>query len=388
MPKWKKAVLLCLCFALILPTFSFTARAEGNTTVSMPTVSAEGAVLLEGDSGARVYAKNADTRMPMASTTKIMTALVALESASPDTVISAPACAVGTEGSSIYLIEGEALTLEQLLYALMLESANDAAVAIAVGIAGSVEAFAELMNRKAEALGLTDTHFTNPHGLDDADHYTTPYELAVIARCAMQNELLRTIASTRKTTIPHAGTDSVRLLVNHNKMLRLYDGCIGLKTGFTKQSGRCLVSAAERDGVVMIAVTLRAPNDWDDHKHLLDYGFARYTSVTLCETEAHRYALPIVGGKDTYVTLVNSEPLCVTLPVDHAPITQRIEARRFEFAAISAGEELGRVIYECDLDGDGNVEQIATVALRAAYAVERTEVKKSIWRRILEFFGF
>ena len=388
MPKWKKIARFFLCLTLVLSLIVLPVQAENpSTTISMPTVSADGAVLLEADSGTLVYAKNANQRMPMASTTKIMTAWVALESASPDTVIAAPACAIGTEGSSIYLVEGEELTLEQLVYALMLESANDAAVAIAVGIAGSVEAFAQKMNDKAREIGLTDTQFANPHGLDDEAHYTTPYELAVITRHALANEQLCKIVSTRKITIPHAGTDGVRLLVNHNKLLRLYDGCIGVKTGYTKQSGRCLVSAAERNGVTMIAVTLSAPNDWSDHESLLNYGFSRYQSVTLCASEEIRHPLPVVGGVDSYVTLINPETLCVALPIGASDFTYTIETRRFEFASIQAGDVLGRVVYFCDLDGDGCRERIGETPLVSAHPVLQTTPPKGLWQRIRSFFA-
>ncbi len=388
MPKCKKLLTLILTVCLLGSGISLPATAlEAHAPVAMPSVSAESAVLLEGESLSRVYQKNADVRLPMASTTKIMTALVALELASPDTVIPIPSCAIGTEGSSVYLVEGECLTLEQLLYAVLLESANDAAVAVAVGVAGSVEAFADRMNARAEAMGLSDTHFVNPHGLDGEEHYTTAYELARIAQVALQNEHFRTIVSTRKTTIPHAGTDGVRLLINHNKMLRLYEDCIGVKTGFTKHSGRCLVSAAERDGVMLIAVTLNAPNDWNDHTTMLDYGFSRYTSVTLCEAEAHKHALAVVGGVDQFVTLVNPAPLTRSLPIDHGEITCRIETRRFEFAAIAAGEQLGTARYFCDTDGDGYSELIGEVPLVSAYAVARANRKKTLWQRICAWFG-
>ena len=275
----KSLVAFLLVFSLSLLTFCpLRVNAEEPAT---PSVSAESAVLIEAQSGNVIYSKNTDQRLPMASTTKIITALTALSQAHPDTVITANADAVGVEGSSIYLVEGEALTLEQLLYALLLESANDAAVAIAIGVSGSVEAFAEQMNLLADVLGLQDTHFVNPHGLDHEDHYTTASELAKLTRYALQNELIREIVGTRKTTIPHPGEVGTRLLVNHNKLLRLYEDCIGVKTGFTKRSGRCLVSAAERDGVTLIAVTLNAPNDWNDHTAMLDYGFAKYESVLL-----------------------------------------------------------------------------------------------------------
>ena len=376
--KWKKTVLFLLCVCLVWGSLPLTANAE-NAILTPPTLSAKSAVLIEAQNGCVVYGRNEGLRLPMASTTKIMTALVALELATPNTQISVDALAVGVEGSSIYLTEGETLTLEQLLYALLLESANDAAVAIAIGLSGSVEAFASSMNEKASALGLTATHFENPHGLDGEEHYTTAYELAVIAQALLENELLRTIVSTRKTTIPHAGTDGMRLLVNHNKLLRLYDGCIGVKTGFTKKSGRCLVSAAERDGVTLIAVTLDAPDDWNDHSALFDYGFTRFESVTLCKESELLYTMPLTGGIEEAVTLCNSEALRLTLPVGHGKITHTVEADRFAYAPISAGEILGKAVFYCDTDGDGIKERLGEVVLVSCNAVERYAPKKGFW---------
>lgn len=391
MPKLRRFVLLILCITLIAPLVAIPVYAEpdfSGSVISMPSISAKAAVLIEGESGTRIYDKQADEVLPMASTTKIMTALVALEQASPETEIQVPAIAVGTEGSSVYLVEGETLTLEQLLYALLLESANDAAVTIAVGIAGSVDAFADLMNQKATSLGLVHTHFSNPHGLDDEQHYTTAYELARITQCALENELFRTIVSTRKTTIPHAGIDGVRLLVNHNKMLRLYDACIGVKTGFTKQSGRCLVSAAERDGVLLIAVTLHAPNDWDDHQKLLDYGFSKYESRTLCTAEEFQVSLPIVGGTDSYVMLSNRDTVQCVLPRSCPAIESTIMTRRFEYASVSEGDVLGKVVFQCDTNGDGTMESIGEAELVACYTVEQSSTKKSFWQWLCSLFGF
>lgn len=313
-----------------------------------PSVSAQSAVLTEAESGEVLFAKSADDRLPMASTTKIMTALVALEHAAPETIVTVPREAVGTEGSSVYLFEGEQLTLEQLLYALLLASANDAAVAIAYGVAGGVEPFAALMNEKAAALGLTNTHFVNPNGLDDPDHYTTARELAVIARAALGNDLIRKMVSTRKTAIPHNGEEGRRLLLNHNKLLRQYEGAIGMKTGFTKRSGRCLVSAAERNGVTLIAVTLNAPNDWNDHKTMLDQGFAALVSVPLCAADGISLQVPAVGGTEPEVTVANAEPKRLILPSGHGEITASVELPRFLYAPVAAGDAVGRVVWRLD----------------------------------------
>ena len=381
MMKIQKALCFILTSFLVFGACILPAKAE-ESPQSPPSLSAQSALLMEAESGAVVYEKNAHVRLPMASTTKIMTALVALELASPDTVILTDSRAVGTEGSSIYLCEGEALTLEELLYALMLESANDAAVAIAIGVSGSEEAFVSAMNEKATSLGLSDTHFANPHGLDAETHYTTAYELAIIAQKALQNPLLKTIVSTRKTTIPHQSTDGVRLLVNHNKMLRLYDGCIGVKTGYTQKSGRCLVSAAERDGVTMIAVTIHSPDDWNDHTKLLDFGFSNYRSVELCPAD-FRLCLPVVGGKESYVTLGVTQSASVTIPLGAGVIEQTIECPRYLYAPTKEGDICGRILFLCDTNNDGIKEIIKDVPLIAQYGIQKHSPRLSFWQRFL-----
>jgi D-alanyl-D-alanine carboxypeptidase len=254
----------------------------------------------------------------------------------------------GIEGSSIYLQPGEHLTVEQLLGALLLESANDAAVALAITCSQSVEAFAEAMNRKAAELGLTDTHFTNPHGLSDESHYTTAHELARVTRAALQNETFRRIVSTYKTTVPRQDGEGTRVLINHNKLLRRYDGCIGVKTGYTRDSGRCLVSAAERDGLTLIAVTLNASNDWNDHTALLDWGFSQYASVLLAPAGGFSVRVPVTGAAESDVVAVNPTELRATLPRPWGNITYRVQIRRFEYAPIAQGQTLGSVAFYCN----------------------------------------
>jgi D-alanyl-D-alanine carboxypeptidase/D-alanyl-D-alanine carboxypeptidase (penicillin-binding protein 5/6) len=317
----------------------------------------------------------------MASTTKIMTALIALEYGNIDQKYAVPKDAVGVEGSSVYLVEGEMLTLGELVYALMLESANDAAEAIAIVIAGSTEAFADIMNRRANELELHDTHFTNPHGLDDPEHYTTAHELAIIASEAMKNETFRKIVSTRKRTIPLNDGEGARVLTNHNKMLASYDGAIGIKTGYTKKSGRCLVSAAEQDGVQLIAVTLNAPNDWQDHHTMLDMGFDCYESVTLCDDGEFRYLQHVISGDRDCCVLTNTEEVSVTLPRGYGEIESRIELFRFSYAPIIKGDVMGYLVYL--LDG----EEIARVQICATHSVDRIEDKKSIWEKIGDLFA-
>ena len=251
-----------ICLSLLFALFSaLSSRAE--TPRVKPTVSAESAILIEANTGDVVFESNSRKVLPMASTTKIMTALVALENGNLDEKFSVPEEATDVEGSSVYLTAGETVTMRDLLYALMLESANDAATAIAFRIGGSVGGFASLMNEKAEELCLEDTHFTNPHGLDDPEHYTTAYDLCKLTCAAIENAEFEKIVSTLSADAFSCGTR--RTLVNHNRLLRSLYGAIGVKTGFTKRSGRCLVSAVRRDCVLTVAVTLNDPNDWSDH---------------------------------------------------------------------------------------------------------------------------
>ena len=383
------SLLLSLVLLLLCPLSVHATPSSGEKEVQSPLlplcqvgdVSAKSAILMDADSGQVLYQKNADERLPMASTTKIMTALCAVELAGLDKVIRVDARAVGIEGSSIYLQKGEQLTLLQLLYALLLQSANDAAAAIAIGTAGSIEAFAGKMNQKACDLGLENSHFDNPHGLDSEQHYTTAHDLALIARAAMANPTLRAICATRKITIPGAQEDRVRVLVNHNKLLRTYQGSIGVKTGFTKRSGRCLVSAAEREGLTLIAVTLSAPDDWNDHTRMLDAGFSAYEQVSLCGDEGFETLLPVMGGREQYVLVRNAANVSLTLPKERGALLCTVELPRFAYADVKAGDAVGRLLFCCDLDGDGEPEKLTEIPLTTTYAVPRRE-RPSLWKRI------
>ena len=359
---------LCCC----APVGAVPAATAG---ASPPSVSAKSAILLEATDGEILYEKNAHLPMGMASTTKIMTALVALEYADPRERIRIPKEAVGIEGSSIYLIEGEVLTLEELLYALLLASANDAAVAIAVAVGGSEEGFCHLMNRKARELGLESTRFQNPHGLYHEEHYTTAYELALITSHALRIPMFREIVSSETKRIPHDGTPNVRLLCNHNKLLKSYEGAIGVKTGFTKKTGRTLVSAAEQGGMTLIAVTLDAPDDWQDHTRMLDYGFAAFERLTLAEAGALLYEFPVSGGSRGSVRLTNEQPLSLLLPKDHpAPISVVESDCRFLYAPVQAGTHTARITVWV---GDRSVSS-------PLYAIDSAPKRSaSLWERLL-----
>lgn len=372
MQKIITAVCLILAFIFVFPL--------PVGALNAPSVSAKSAILIEAESGKVLFGKSSEIQLPMASTTKIMTAIVAIEACDDlNMTVKIDKRAVGVEGSSIYLYEGEELTMESLLYALLLSSANDAAVAIAYAIDGDIDKFAERMNQKACELGLTNTHFVNPNGLHDDDHYTTAHDLALIAAYALKNETFKTIVSTQKKTIPMQNDDGVRLLINHNKMLTLYDGAIGVKTGFTKKAGRCLVSAAERDGLILVAVTLNAPNDWNDHKSLLDFGFDAYERIALDDI---CYELPVVSGESSSVTVKNSEPMTAFLSKERGEISVSIELPHFAYAGIYEGEQLGRVVYRCD----GNI--IASSPLVAQSSVKQVTYKKNLFEWIASLFEY
>lgn len=228
-------------------------------------VSATAAVLMDADMGQVLYEKNGDRQMLIASTTKIMTALVVLEHAAPDDVITVTPDHMA-EGSSMYLRAGETVRVEELLYGLLLCSGNDAALAL-TECAGGLTPFVALMNEKAAALGMAHTSFANPNGLDADGHYSTARDMAVLAAAAMENPTFRRICSSRSVTIGQ------RTMENHNRLLRQVEGCVGLKTGYTRAAGRTLVSCTERDGCRLVAVTLQDGNDWADHAALYDYGF-------------------------------------------------------------------------------------------------------------------
>lgn len=258
-----KRILCCLAVVLLLYGIFPCQACAVNT-------SATSAILVDVNSGRVLYEQNADAKMLIASTTKIMTALVAIREGNLGEVVTIDRETTLTEGSSMYLKEGEQLTLETLLYGLMLCSGNDAAVAIAGHVGGSQAGFVRMMNETAGELGMEHSSFANPNGLDHEDHYSTARDMALLACAAVQNETLMRIASTRTVTI------GGRTMTNHNKLLGYMDGCIGLKTGYTRAAGRTLVSCAERNGQRLVAVTLQDGNDWADHQALFEYGFSAY----------------------------------------------------------------------------------------------------------------
>ena len=323
-----KRLLLCGIIAVLLCTGGHAAA-----------YSASAYAVLAADTGVLLDAAQENQRMPMASTTKIMTGLLAAEDEDIDRIITVPASCAGVEGSSMYLQAGEKLPLRDVLYGLMLCSGNDAAECIAA-VCGGRETFVARMNERAAQLGLQDTHFDNPSGLDGETHYTTAYELAKLAAAALQNETFAQVVASKSYT---AGT---RTMVNHNKMLRLYDGAVGVKTGFTKTAGRCLVSAAQRDGRTVIAVTLDDGNDWNDHADMLDAAFAQMYTEQWAQAGDAAVKIPVQTGTKRTVNAVYASDLTHAL-LEGEQAELQLSSVPFLYAPVEQGTVCGYARVVC-----------------------------------------
>lgn len=312
-------------------------------------LSARSAILLDSTTGRVLYEKNPDEKSLIASTTKIMTGLLICEQCSLDSRVQIRPEATNIEGSSMYLQAGEILSVQDLLYGLMLRSGNDAAAALAIFCDGSTEAFAARMNEKAQLLGLDHTHFANPHGLDSDGNYSTARDLAKLAASAMENAAFRRIVSTRSATVGN------RQLVNHNKLLWRYDGAVGVKTGYTKAAGRILVSAAERNGRRLIAVTLNAPNDWTDHQKLLDYGFSGFRSTPVLTADLPLAEVPVLTGNVSSVRAAAADSYSYPLAEGETAVV-RLHLPAFVYAPVQAGEKAGEAVILVDGQETGSVD--------------------------------
>ena len=363
--KW---LAFLLALALLLP--GIPACAEE------PSVSAEAAVVLNGATGGVIYAKNADARLPMSSTTKIMTALLLAEQPDLQKAIVTTAEMVTVEGTSMGLKAGDTVSYHDLLYGMLLTSGNDAANTVAYALAGSIEAFAEMMNQKAAELGLQNTHFVTPSGLDADGHYTSARDLAVLAAEALRNPEFAKAAASKTAKLHYGNPPYDRVLTNHNRLLSSYEGAIGVKTGFTKKAGRCLVSAAERDGALVVAVTLHDPNDWEDHRNLLDYGFSKLKTNEISTDLAAR-RLPVVGGTMEEVA-IEAEPAELSLTDEEwKRLESRTELPPFLYAPVTAGEKVGCIRYL--LDGrELAVREIVTSEDVGAFVYQRPP----FWERL------
>lgn len=391
----KKIWHIAVAAAILINVFAMSIRGYATEL----SVSAQSAIVIEKTSGRVLYSRNPDKRLPMASTTKIMTAICALESMSGniDDVVEISASAAGVEGSSMYLETGEKMTMRELLYGLMLSSGNDAAVAIAEEVSGSAEEFAKLMNQKATEIGASNTHFTNPNGLPDDDHYSTARDMARITAYGLSNPDFAEIVATKSYKIEGEGKAYPRVLSNHNKLLGMYKGCVGVKTGFTKAAGRCLVSAAQRDGMTLVVVTLNAPNDWSDHADMLDYGFEnfKYVALALADTPvssveingSYAEMIPVYPERDVYFPLKEGEEIVSeteVYPEISAPVARgervgkisfRTDSGELESTKLISGEDVALVIR-------GDVDTVSTAKKR------RIKLRENLGRAFKQWLLF
>lgn len=333
-------------------------------------VSARRAYVLDAVSGRVLFERNPDERSLIASTTKIMTALIVCEQCNVLDRMRIPKEAVGIEGSSMYLQEGEVLTLQELLYGLMLSSGNDAAVALAIYCGGTVEGFAELMNDKARNLGLTGTHFENPNGLDSPGHYSTARDLAKLAAYAMENPIFYKTVSARNVKVGQ------RYLTNHNKLLWRLEGADGVKTGYTKAAGRILVSSATRQGRRIIGVTIDDPDDWNDHCQLLSEGFSRFQVRQIVSAGQCVGTRDVLGGENSRVQVLAAEDFSYALAEEECPQTV-LPGPGFVYAPAVEGADAGYayVLIEGNVVGKFPVVYGATVELEQ-------EEEKSFWQKL------
>ncbi|MEG1760638.1 MAG: D-alanyl-D-alanine carboxypeptidase family protein [Hydrogenoanaerobacterium sp.] len=340
-------------------------------------VNAKAAVLIEAASGRIIAEKNANERLPMASTTKIMTALLTLEQDNLDEYFVVDEGAICVEGSSMGLTAGDSVTLRVLAAGMLLASGNDAANAAAVRVAGSVPAFVKLMNDRAAELGMVNTAFVTPSGLSAEGHYSTAYDMALLAREALQNKNFAKICRQKSMTLCFGNPPFKRVLFNHNSLLKSYKGASGVKTGFTKEAGRCLVSSAWRDGVRLICVTLACPDDWHEHTRLLDYGFATLKATSLSEFMPP-LSLSVGGGVKPTVKLAPQRAAVAALAEgDKTRIETRVLLGRAVAAPVQKGQVLGEVIFTLDKN------ELLRVPLYASEAVAARELTKTP-----NYFGF
>lgn len=338
--------------------------------VSAAGLSAASAIVYEPVTGTVLYEKEPDQRMLVASTTKIMTALIVLENCALDEKVTVKPEHAAVEGSSMYLKPGEDYTVEDLLYGLMLASGNDAAAALADHTAGSMEAFAKLMNAKCQALGLENTHFVNSHGLDAEEHYSSARDLALITAAAMENETFREIFST-KTYSTHGLS-----YTNHNKLLTTCEGCIGGKTGYTEAAGRILVSAVRREGMTLICVTISDPRDWEDHKALYDECFGAYSFIDLRECGE----MNVISGKKESVGIVGETEGVLAEKGVRTEVKYYLPS--FVFAPVRRGEEAGYA----EVYIDGALDRTCTLYYGESVA-ENKELLLSTWERLSRSIG-
>ena len=351
---------IAICLAMLMLWMPYSAGK------AMPEVSSHSACVIDIDTGRILAAKKENEKSEPASITKIMTALIALENADIKKVVTIPSAAAGVEGSSIYIKAGEKYSLEDLLYGLMLRSGNDAATAIAIDVAGSVDAFVEKMNQKAQELGCTGTHFNNPHGLPDEKHYTTAHDMALITAAALRNDTFVKIVSTKNYTAEPDGAGETRSWQNKNKLLWQYEGAIGVKTGYTKSAGKTYVGAAERNGIRIAVVVLGAKDMCGDAATLLDDAFASYQQVDLIKDGQSTGVTPVLEGLSSEVEGITEGSLSKTLTKEEQErIVTKCVYQTPLYAPVAKGDIIGSMQVYLDDEMIGSVPIVAAADVAA-----------------------
>lgn len=369
-----------ILFAIIL-TVLLLCGVERIALADEVAISASGGVLMDVETGRILASKNAHTRLPMASTTKIMTALLAIENSELSAIVKVPAEAYGVEGSSMYLNAGEKISMQDLLYGLMLTSGNDAAITIANYIGGSVEDFADMMNKRAAELGCVNTNFVTPNGLHDENHYTSAYDLALISAFAMKNEIFNKIVITQYYTTKTG--DVTRSLKNKNKILWNYEGGNGIKTGFTKAAGRCLAFSAEQNGHTIVGVVLNAPDMWNAADAMLDYGFDEYTWERFVSGGEVVTNISVTRGMKNSLEIVAKEDIIIPLRKNEGKDTVKLKivCPNVIEAPVREGQVVGRI--EAHVDG----RVIRSVPLIANDTIMQKEYPYYLWRILQEYIA-
>lgn len=356
----KKVFSIFLCVLILV----FSVANVRGEIADKPQVSAESAVLYCVNDGKSYYSLNENKKMKNASTTKILTALITLEESQKDNKQVKFTEEMSAEGSSMYLEAGDVVTLYDLACGMLICSGNDGANASAIAISGSLEEFSKRMNEKAQQLGMSNSNFVTPSGLDDDNHYSTAYDLARLMAYAMDNKDFAEITGKKSVTVDFISPEEKSLTYqNHNRLLSMYEYCIGGKTGYTMSAGRCLVSFAEKNGLQFVCVTLNDKNDWDDHIALYEYGFENY-ALCNCDDRDFFLEVPVVGGDNDTVTVEADRNYDVVMPISDAEnVTRTVYLENFFYAPVTKGEYLGKIVYTL------NNQQVAEIPISATSTV-------------------
>lgn len=371
---------LFFTFAILI---LFLTSLVSSYAVEVPDISAKSAVVICADTGEVVFEKDAYQKMPMASTTKIMTSVLALEFGADEHFLTVTDEMVSVEGSSIGLLPDDKISLKTLVKGMLLESGNDAANSVAHIIGGSTPEFVAIMNSKAKEIGMNSTSFETPSGLDGENHYSTAFDMALLGAYAIKNPEFKQICSSKEQVVVYGNDPCRRVFTNNNKLLDTYDGIFGIKTGFTKKSGRCLVSAVERDNKTLIAVTLNAPDDWNDHKKMYDYSFENVHVIDL-SCDLQDLSVKIIGGTEDVVSLYPSSNPIITSINEDFDYESKIFIKQFEYAPVKKGDILGFIEFY-----DENGKLIATTDICANKSVDikiHKSEKDSLLKKFIDLF--